>query len=62
VRRQSESVALGYVTARVVECTFILLGLMSVISLVSVSDAFAGGYGGRSHRAQRAGKLAGGYL
>jgi hypothetical protein len=45
VKRQSEGLALGYVTARVVECTFILVGLMSVISLVSVSDALAGATG-----------------
>jgi hypothetical protein len=45
VKRQSEGLALGFVTARVVESTFILVGLMSVISLVSVSDAFAGATG-----------------
>jgi hypothetical protein len=45
VKRQSEGLALGYVTARIVECTFILVGLMSVISLVSVSHAFAGATG-----------------
>jgi hypothetical protein len=45
VKRQSEGLALGYVTARVVECTFILVGLMSVVSLLSVSEAFAGATG-----------------
>jgi hypothetical protein len=45
VKRQSEGLALGYVTARVVESTFILVGLMSVISLVSVNDALAGATG-----------------
>jgi Domain of unknown function (DUF4386) len=45
VKRQSEGLALGYVIARIVECTFILVGLMSVISLVSVSHAFAGAGG-----------------
>ncbi|MGH2754378.1 MAG: DUF4386 domain-containing protein [Actinomycetota bacterium] len=45
VKRQSEGLALGYVTARVVESTFILVGLISVISLVSVSDALAGATG-----------------
>lgn len=45
VKRQSEGLALGYVTARVVECTFILVGLISVISLVSVSDALGGATG-----------------
>jgi hypothetical protein len=41
-KRQSEGLALGYVTARIVESAFILVGLMSIISVVSVSDALAG--------------------
>jgi hypothetical protein len=41
-KRQSERLALGYVAARVVESTFILVGLMSIISVVSVADALAG--------------------
>jgi hypothetical protein len=45
VKRQSEGLALGYVTARVVESTFILVGLISAISLVSVSNALAGATG-----------------
>ncbi|MDQ3765898.1 MAG: DUF4386 domain-containing protein [Actinomycetota bacterium] len=45
VKRQSEGLALGYVTARIVECTFILVGLISIVSLVSVSNAFAGASG-----------------
>ena len=45
VRRQSEGLALGYVTARVMESAFILVGIMSIVSLVSVSEAFAGATG-----------------
>lgn len=45
VKRQSETLALGYVTARIVESTFILVGLVSIISLVSVNDALAGATG-----------------
>jgi uncharacterized protein DUF4386 len=45
VRRQSEGLALGYVTARIVECTFILVGLISIISVVTVNDALAGATG-----------------
>jgi hypothetical protein len=45
VKRQSEGLALGYVTARVMESAFILVGLMSIISLVSVSDALVGATG-----------------
>src|SRR5688572_27112998 len=32
VRRQNEELALGYVTARVIECTFILVGILSVLA------------------------------
>jgi len=45
VKRQSEKVALGYVTARVMECVFILVGLISIMSIVSVSNALAGATG-----------------
>jgi hypothetical protein len=39
VRRQSETVSLGYVTARIMESTFIAIGLMSILSVVNVMDA-----------------------
>ncbi len=42
VRRQSETLALGYVAARIIESAFILVGLVSIVSVVSVSDALAG--------------------
>ena len=45
VKRLSETVALGYVAARIMESAFILVGLMSIISVVSVSDALAGASG-----------------
>ena len=45
VKRQSERVSLGYVTARIMESAFILVGIMSIISIVSVSDAMAGATG-----------------
>jgi hypothetical protein len=45
VKRQSEMVSLGYVTARIVESAFILVGIMSIMSIVSVSDALAGATG-----------------
>ena len=45
VKRQSEGLALGYVAARIVESTFILVGLMSIISLASVSNALVGATG-----------------
>ena len=45
VKRQSEKVALGYVAARIMESAFILVGIMAIISIVSVSDALAGASG-----------------
>jgi hypothetical protein len=45
VKRQSEGLALGYVTARVTESAFILVGLLSLMSVVSVSGALAGATG-----------------
>jgi hypothetical protein len=38
-RRQNEAVALGYVTARVLESVFAAIGIMSMLSVVSVIDA-----------------------
>jgi hypothetical protein len=48
VKRQSEGLALGYVAARIAESAFILVGLMSIVSMVSVSQALAGATGGRA--------------
>jgi hypothetical protein len=45
VKRQNERVALGYVAARIMESAFILVGIMSVVSIVSVSDSVAGATG-----------------
>src|SRR5215210_2603690 len=42
VRRQSETVSLGYVTARVMESVFAAIGLISMLSLVSVINALDG--------------------
>jgi hypothetical protein len=43
VRRQNHVLALGYVTARIVECTFILAGILAVLSIVTLSQQNAGG-------------------
>ncbi len=45
VKRQSATVALGYVTARGMESVFIAIGLMSIITVVSVNDALVGASG-----------------
>jgi hypothetical protein len=42
VRRMNEDLALGYVTARIVECTFILVGILSVLAIVTLRNQVAG--------------------
>ena len=36
LKRQSEAIALGYVAARIMECTFILVGILSVLAVVTL--------------------------
>ena len=43
VKRQNHIIALGYVTARIVECAFILVGILAVLSIVTLSQQDAGG-------------------
>ncbi len=43
LKRQNEILALGYVTARVVECTFIAVGILSLLTIVTLrQEATAG--------------------
>jgi hypothetical protein len=42
LKRQNEVFALGYVAARLVECTFILVGLLSVLAIVTLRTKAAG--------------------
>jgi Domain of unknown function (DUF4386) len=42
VKRQSETLALGYVASRVVESTVIAVGLISLMSVVTLREDFAG--------------------
>ncbi len=42
VRRQSEELALGYVTARVLESTIILVGIVAVLGIVTLQQEVAG--------------------
>jgi hypothetical protein len=42
VRRQSETVALGYVAARIMESVFAAIGIISIVSVLNVSDALTG--------------------
>ena len=43
LRRQNEILALGYVTARIVECTFIALGILSLLTVVTLRQEAAAG-------------------
>jgi hypothetical protein len=42
MRRRSEELAIGYVTARVFECVFILAGIVSVLGIVTLRNQVAG--------------------
>ena len=42
LKRQNHMLSLGYVTARLVECTFILVGILAVLSIVTLSNENAG--------------------
>jgi len=42
VRRQNEVLALGYVTARIFECAFILVGIVAVLGIVTLQKEVAG--------------------
>jgi hypothetical protein len=46
LKRQNHILALGYVTARLVESTFIAIGLVSVLAVVSLGQDAAGGDAG----------------
>lgn len=43
VRRQNESVALGFVAARIVESTIVAVGIASLLAVVTMRRDFAGG-------------------
>jgi hypothetical protein len=42
VKRQNEILALGYVTARIVECVFIAIGILSLLTVVTLRQEAAG--------------------
>jgi len=56
LKRQNEGLALGYVTARLVECTFIAIGIVSLLAVVTLRQAFAGAAGGDPSAFVTAGK------
>src|ERR671935_1774307 len=38
LKRQSEILSLGYVTARIVECTFISVGILAILTVVTLGQ------------------------
>jgi hypothetical protein len=50
VRRQNEILALGYVTARVMECVFIAAGILSLLTVVTLRQEAAAGADGDQMR------------
>ena len=42
LKRQNEALALGYVAARLVECTFILIGILSLLAIVTLRQGGVG--------------------
>jgi hypothetical protein len=42
MRRRFEDLSVGYVTARIVECTFILVGIVAVLGIITLRNAAAG--------------------
>src|SRR3954471_12870414 len=42
IRRQNEELALGYVTARLFECTFILVGILAMLGIITLTQQVAG--------------------
>ena len=50
VRRQSETVSLGYVAAGIMESVFAAIGIMSIISVVNIADTLSGASGATALR------------
>ncbi len=42
LKRQNEALALGYVTARIIECVFIAVGILSLLAVVTLRQDLAG--------------------
>jgi hypothetical protein len=42
MRRRYEDLAIGYVTARIFECTFILVGILAVLGIITLRNQAAG--------------------
>ena len=56
LKRQNEALALGYVSARLVECTFIAIGIVSLLAIVMLRQDLAAAGGGDSGSSVTVGK------
>jgi hypothetical protein len=56
-KRYSEIGAVGYLTARLVECAFILVGLLSLLTVVTLGQDLAGASGAGAESLVTAGRL-----
>ena len=56
VRRQSEALSLGYVACRIVESTMIVVGILSLLSVVTLRQGFAADGGADATSLVTAGK------
>jgi hypothetical protein len=56
LKRQNEPLALGYVTARVMESTFIAIGIVSLLSILTLRQDFTGAAGADAGSLVTAGK------
>ncbi len=56
LKRQSEALALSYVTARLMECTFIAIGILSLLAVVTLRQDVAGAAGADAASFLTAGK------
>ena len=56
IKRQNESLALGYVAARIVESTIVVVGIVSILAVVTMRRDFAGSTGGDAATLVIAGK------
>ena len=54
LKRQHHALSLGYVAARLVECTFIAIGLVSMLAVVLLRQELAGTAGGETATVERA--------
>jgi mannose/fructose/N-acetylgalactosamine-specific phosphotransferase system component IIC len=56
LKRQNEALALGYVTARIVESTFIAIGIVSLLAIVTLRRRTSEARAARARSSRSAGR------